>query len=441
MKILFVIGFDACDLTSCFPFNVKHIYNIKQDLRRYEAPTREVSAFIQTYVLNNPWPETSDAALPHLLELAVARLKPDDVLICLDYPGSTRQIEQLPINCRGHHVLIVDRDVRSQWPPGVPVVKCTTATHLKETVSRTAFHQYPADVKVPSRRVSELFQWATPLNRMEIIQKMLHAAHSQRLKANFFGSHPVSLERHHLPLLKSYRYNVSPKIDGTRALLWVDYGRLWVFNRKLELYEGPEIHPDFNCTLLDSEYYAPNKCFYICDCLSTPSAYLCNSGFAMRFEAANRLGRHRPDLFRPQYFTPAKNVAEVWDQRERHSYRIDGLVFTPQDTPYCLGIDTKLFKWKETRLNTVDLQLKRGSLFCRVSGNPSGRCVGVPEPTALALEENAIYECLYVAPQRWSLVKQRSDKLHANIEWVVTNILNSAAANITVADLVRHLSS
>jgi hypothetical protein len=438
MKIVFVLNFDQsqlADVASCFPFSVKHVYDVKADLKAYTTEVSdERSRFISVYLLNNAWDGVVDLVCPEMVEERLRALPPEDVLICGNYPVTPLHWKMLPVTCRGHDVVVLDRK------PNAAAHHCPTMTAVKKLLSQLIFPHYPDTVEPPSRRVSALFSYARPFDYMAILQQMLHTAHCTDLRAHFFGSHPVSLEPRHLSALKSFRYQISPKIDGRRALVYIQDGRLWVLNRKLEVYEGPEVHADFNNYLLDCEYYAPNNCFYICDCISTPSEYVATQNFKRRFDAANALGRHRPDIFRPQYFTPVRNIRELWQKRTRHSFTVDGIIFTPQDTPYTLGIDTRLFKWKEAGDNTVDLLYRGGQMFCRVKGSTALKSIGRPESVStVPLYDGGIYECLYVGPHQWRVTRRRSDKLHANVDWVVDNILNSVAANITFERLLAEL--
>jgi hypothetical protein len=67
----------------------------------------------------------------------------------------------------------------------------------------------------------------------------------------------------------------------------------------------------------------------------------------------------KPYLFgnESEIFTKSK---ELWDNREKQDYHVDGLIYIPATEPYPsrVGRWDKLFKWKPPHLNTIDFLIK-----------------------------------------------------------------------------------
>ncbi len=272
---------------------------------------------------------------------------------------------------------------------------------------------------------------ATAVERAEVIAMTMRLAHSDAQKPSFFGMHPISLEKKHLDELDPAEYLVSPKIDGVRVMILVLYSRLWVLTRCMDVFPGAEI-AGFDRMLFDCEYSPEANVYYVYDCISAPHArYVGHLPITERMREVEPLGFALHRLFRPQKFLPWQDLGELWDERTERTCKIDGLIFTPRNAPYRLGINYKLYKWKPADANTVDLQYRRGQLHCRGKGftvmgtaiNAGGR-------------EGAIYECRPIDTGRFCLVKERPDKPHPNLDWIVYNVLQCAKENLQIEDLL-----
>jgi hypothetical protein len=158
-----------------------------------------------------------------------------------------------------------------------------------------------------------------------------------------------------------------------------------------------------------------------------------------RLAYADQFGKTMRRYFRPQKFVAFAALRYLWAEKPARSCTIDGIVFTPSLLPYRLGIDYKMYKWKQDIDNTADLLLKEDNrLYCR-SKRCGLECIGsVRNSNVTELRENIVYECRAVASRRyeWDVVKARHDKPHPNLDWVVENVLNSIKSAISVEELI-----
>jgi hypothetical protein len=272
---------------------------------------------------------------------------------------------------------------------------------------------------------------ANPVEHAEVIAMAMRLAHSDAQKPSFFGMHPISLERKHLDELNPDEYFVSPKIDGVRVMLLTLYNRLWVLTRCMDVFPGQEI-AGFDRMLFDCEYSPEANVYYVYDCICAPHAkYVGHLPLVERMREVEPLGEALSKLFRPQKFQPWGDMRELWDERGERSCKVDGLIFTPRTAPYRLGINYKLYKWKPAEFNTVDLQYRRGQLHCRGKGfTAMGTAVNPGR-------DGAIYECAPVDTGRYRLIKERPDKPHPNLDWIVYNVLQCAHENLQIEDLLN----
>jgi adenylate kinase family enzyme len=197
----------------------------------------------------------------------------------------------------------------------------------------------------PARVINAQISYAFPLDAAVVIQMTLRLAQCPRLKRNFCGSYPVSLERSHLESLTRFPYMVSLKIDGIRMFAVTWRNKVWFVNRKMDVFEGPTCLAEDE-TLLDCEYVPQLNRFCVCDCIAVRGEYVGNHSLLERVKLASAVGKKLNTFFRPQEFVPFEQLAILWKKGEEMKKHIplDGLIFTPGQAALRLGIDYKLFK-------------------------------------------------------------------------------------------------
>jgi hypothetical protein len=288
---------------------------------------------------------------------------------------------------------------------------------------------------------------ASHIETAVVLQTCMRIAQQpQDARCRFVGSHPVSLQRRHFAQLTEHNYVVSRKMNGERALLLVMNGRFWMVLRNFVVWRSrwdAYLQQQKELWLLDAEWIEATKTFCIIDVCSQEVAHL---------PILRRLHTlaENPLL---SVLSKCFNNCRVYVQRyfafadfrmieKPQTEEMDGYIFTPQALPYRYGRDSNMFKAKELKNNSADLQVDgAGRLYVKDTEKgvlePVGQLVNF-DPAAMPV--NSILECIPVdeTAQRWLAQKLRSDKLEPNEAWVYKRVVESIRENITfqeVADL------
>ena len=308
---------------------------------------------------------------------------------------------------------------------------------------------------------------ATPTATAIVIQQTIQLCESTRLRRQFCGSHPISLERQHLSRIRQFPYMVSLKADGLRYFCLVWEGRLWFMNRKLQVWRGPSCPAlaQLEDTLVDGELILDQNLFIVLDCIAVSGRNCMHDPILERLRKSVPLGQalyYGPLIFRPQEYVDRSQLPNLLKKVKERTFKLDGIIFTPTKLPYRLGIDFNMFKWKETSLNTVDFLYDGGQLFCKMSNKGQQQADEYPVTTSSRqrsragglvamgelhkeyrydwLKKGLIVECrpvrVYQDEIIWEPIKSRTDKPHPNIDWVANNVIHSIRDNITVEEVV-----
>jgi len=226
----------------------------------------------------------------------------------------------------------------------------------------------------------------------------------------FPGTHPVSIERKHLPLLKT-GYVVCEKTDGTRYLLVCQgVGRCHLVNRKLEFHQVKLAIP--KDTVLDGELIGDT--FLIFDAVMVGGTSVRHLGYLGRLHAAEGVIRGPSMGLKLRI----KNMYSVSESKKlfESNPECDGLIFTPLH-------DGTTFKWKPLERITIDFKVHGGHL-----------CVwdhdSLVKVQQTSLDKPVIIECCWKG--MWVPVKLRTDKDTPNNRWTLMRTMINIRENILV---------
>ncbi|KAL5333432.1 mRNA capping enzyme, catalytic domain-containing protein [Aspergillus crustosus] len=336
-----------------------------------------------------------------------------------------------------------------------------------------------------------------------------------RKNLNFPGAQPVSFSRRHLTELQREDYYVCEKTDGIRCLMYFTRGDdsdnqeiHYLIDRKNEYRYVPNLHfplpnddtfQSFHTnTLVDGELVndtyddgTQQLKFLVFDCLVLDGVSL------MHRTLDKRLAYFKEKVLKPynalyQRYPEEKQhrIFAVEDKSTQFSYGIemmfreiipkvkkihgnDGLIFTCRSTPYRIGTDEHILKWKPPAENTIDFRLRLE--FPVLEPDTDDEADGISEPypdydalpifhifvslndkeyrlfdemlvTAAEWEDlkalqtpldDAIVECSKDETGRWRFHRVRDDKADANHISTVEKVLESIEDRVTEEDLIR----
>lgn len=337
-----------------------------------------------------------------------------------------------------------------------------------------------------------------------------------RTNLNFPGAQPVSFSARHLLELQKDDYFVCEKTDGIRCLLYFARGDPdsdnpeihYLIDRKNDYRFVPGLHfplPDDDTfqsfhvdTLVDGElvndHYEDGTQqlkYLVFDCLVLDGQVL------MHRTLDKRLAYFKEKVLKPynamfRKFPEEKQhrIFAVEDKSTQVSYGIemmfreiipmvkkihgnDGLIFTCRSTPYRIGTDEHILKWKPPSENTVDFRMRLE--FPLLEPDSEDEADGVVEPypdydaipvfhlfVMVSAGEYRHYGEMYVPPEEWENLKAmrqplddtitecfqdeqgrwrfhrlRDDKLDANHISTVEKVLESIQDRVTEEDLIR----
>lgn len=367
------------------------------------------------------------------------------------------------------------------------------ATYQKtiEIVNRIN-HRVPIPPKSPRQTMaSKYLTEVGAIARATVFQIALRLAQSTRLYQQFFGTHPISLNRVDLPRLRRFPYLAALKASGERYMCLVHAKRLWFISRRMRVFASSEETrlQEFECTLLDGELI-DEKYYLVLDCLCANGNSCKSEPILERLRLSVKLGSvmfNGPIFFRPQEYIDRTQLPQLLGRAHTLPWKTDGIIFQPTKLPYRLGIDYNMFKWKPLGQNTVDFFYNEedDGLYCRIAPNVDQADLplighGQSRPIDLRQNKRMVYkkinliqfgrllpqfkpswlrhamiiECVALAessvPQLdepivvddwgdnelvWVPQMHRADKPSANIEWVAQAVIQSILDNITEEEL------
>ena len=337
-----------------------------------------------------------------------------------------------------------------------------------------------------------------------------------RTNPNFPGAQPVSFSTRHLTELQREDYYVCEKTDGIRCLMYFAAGDPnsdmpeihYLIDRKNDYRFVPGLHfpkpgdKTFQSyhvdTLVDGELVndtyedgTQQLKYLVFDCLVLDGQAL------MHRTLDKRLAYFKENVLKPynamfERFPQEKahRAFAVEDKSTQLSYGIemmfreiiprvkkihgnDGLIFTCRSTPYRIGTDEHILKWKPPTENTIDFRLRLEfpllepdsddeadgftqpypdydafpifHLFVMLSAHdyrPFAEMYVTPEEwedlKALGQPlDDTIVECAKDEEGRWRYHRLRDDKMDANHISTVDKVLESIEDRVTEDDLIR----
>jgi mRNA guanylyltransferase len=335
-----------------------------------------------------------------------------------------------------------------------------------------------------------------------------------RKNLNFPGAQPVSFSAKHLVELQKEDYFVCEKTDGIRCLMYFAQGNPdapevhYLIDRKNDYRYVPQLHfplPDdatFQSyhieTIVDGELVKDSYDdgttqlkYLVFDCMVLDGQSL------MHRTLDKRLAYFKEKVLKPYNAMYKKYPEEkqhrifaVEDKSTQVSYGIemmfreiipkvkkihgnDGLIFTCRSTPYKIGTDEHILKWKPPSENTIDFRMRLE--FPLLEPDTDDEADGVVEPyydydampifhlfvlhnnneyrifgemhvmpsewdglKALQMPlDDTIVECYQDNNGRWRYMRFREDKKDANHISTVEKVLESIQDRVTEDDLIR----
>ncbi|KAN0083024.1 mRNA capping enzyme, catalytic domain containing protein [Elaphomyces granulatus] len=337
-----------------------------------------------------------------------------------------------------------------------------------------------------------------------------------RNNLSFPGSQPVSFASRHLLELQKEDYYVCEKTDGLRCLMYFARGDPesgtpeihYLIDRKNDYRYVPGLHfplPDDDTfqqfhvdTLVDGELVkdtyddgSTQLKYLVFDCMVLDGQSL------MHRTLDKRLAYFKEKVLKP-YNALYKRYPEekqhrvfaVEDKSTQFSYGIemmfreiipkvkkihgnDGLIFTCRSTPYKIGTDEHILKWKPPAENTIDFRMRLEFLLLEPDSEDESEGVREPFPDydsmpifhlfvlynsgdyrlfgemhvtqpewegLKALQkplDDTIVECYQDAQGQWRYLRLRDDKNDANHISTVEKVLESIQDRVTDEDLIR----
>ncbi|KDD75262.1 mRNA capping enzyme [Helicosporidium sp. ATCC 50920] len=315
----------------------------------------------------------------------------------------------------------------------------------------------------------------------------------------FPGSQPVSLARSNLELLRSHRYWVTWKADGTRYMILVLQEGTYLVDRKLAVRRVQLRWPMppsssgkpaklQHLTLLDGEMIVDEEMdtgrrqrrFLAYDLMHVAGHSLVKLPWKKRYDILQRdvVGPRQREggaIGAGQLALPYRYDQEPFRVRRKEfwtlgqsrtllhrfipavSHESDGLIFQDHDEPYESGTCNTLLKWKFASLNSVDFRLRfdpsrdaepRLELLETRVGAPrargyhalEGARIRLPEGADPASFHHAIVECVYDGEeQTWVYLRDRRDKQTPNAYHVYESVQASIQDNILEDELLEHV--
>lgn len=274
---------------------------------------------------------------------------------------------------------------------------------------------------------------------------------------NFPGAQPVSMDMRNVNNLRTHKYMVSWKADGTRYLMVVlGRGKVYMIDREncvfcvrnLQFPHRKDLDKHLSNTLMDGEFVMdvdPNSGqkiprFLIYDIMKFENDDVGKISFQVRLQCINkeiifardeafRQGKLNkqiePFSIRQKLFYKLSDTKKLLspDFEKQITHGIDGLIYQPVDLPYTGGRSDQIFKWKPSTMNSVDFRLiikkieepgllteRIGELYVNGYDQPYAY---IKVTKTIGGMHNKIIECRW-HEDKWDFMRERIDKTTPN---------------------------
>ncbi|XP_020104456.1 mRNA-capping enzyme-like isoform X1 [Ananas comosus] len=326
---------------------------------------------------------------------------------------------------------------------------------------------------------------AIPSDREEVLQQICYrlleltpTARGPRNNLQFPGSHPVSLNRENLQLLRQRYYYATWKADGTRYMMLIMRDGCYLIDRNFRFrrvqmrFPLKNINEGFHeMTLIDGEMIidtipdAGLKRRYLAyDLMAINSCSKIKLPFSERWKLleeeiirprnyekkqfecegkCNPIYRYDMEPFgvrRKDFWLLSTVVKLLQEFIPRLSHAADGLIFQGWDDPYVCRTHEGLLKWKYPDMNSVDFLFEMGSdnrqlLFLYERGKKKlmdGSRVIYGGQEDISTLSGKIIECGWDQEEScWICMRVRTDKSTPNDINTYRKVMRSINDNIT----------
>ncbi|CAI7605493.1 unnamed protein product [Penicillium bialowiezense] len=310
-----------------------------------------------------------------------------------------------------------------------------------------------------------------------------------RNNLNFPGAQPVSFSSKHLTELQCEDYYVCEKTDGIRCLMYFARGDPsseqpeihYLIDRKNDYRYVPGLHfplPNDDTfqgfhvdTLVDGELV--NDTY---EDGTTQLKYLVLKPYSAMYRKFPEEKQHRAFAVEDKSTQFSYGIEMMFREiipKVKRIHGNDGLIFTCRSTPYRIGTDEHILKWKPPQENTIDFRMRLE--FPTLEPDTDDEAEGVHEPFVdydaipichlfvmlsageyrhfgeMFLEpkewetlkhmnvplDDTIVECAKDSEGRWRFHRLRDDKNDANHISTVEKVLESIEDRVSEDDLIR----
>ncbi|XP_010423938.1 PREDICTED: mRNA-capping enzyme isoform X1 [Camelina sativa] len=314
--------------------------------------------------------------------------------------------------------------------------------------------------------------------------KMLMMNTGGRGCMQFPGSHPVSLDRESLQLLRQRYYYATWKADGTRYMMLLTIDGCYLIDRS---FKFRRVQMRFPCkhsnggmsdkvhhyTLLDGEMVIDTptgeqarRRYLVYDMVAINGESVVERTFCERWNmfvrevigprGAEKLRSHcyrydlEPFAVRMKGFWLLSTVEKLLKTTiPSLSHEADGLIFQGWDDPYVPRTHKGLLKWKYAEMNSVDFLFEmgeeegRGFLFLHERGKKKlmeGYVVEFRDDSDLSSYNGKIVECSWDKDKKvWVSMRIRVDKTTPNDINTARKVIKSINDNITEEVLLQEI--
>ncbi|KAJ9694894.1 hypothetical protein PVL29_010392 [Vitis rotundifolia] len=307
--------------------------------------------------------------------------------------------------------------------------------------------------------------------------------------SQFPGSHPVSLNRDNLQLLRQRYYYATWKADGTRYMMLITVDGCYLIDRTFtfrrvqmrfpcKITNDGFVEKTHHFTLLDGEMIIDTmpdsqkqeRRYLIYDLMAVNQVSVIERPFYERwkmlekevieprnyerqnvYQSRNPYYRYDLEPFRVRRkdFWLLSTVTKLLKEFiPRLSHDADGLIFQGWDDPYTPRTHEGLLKWKYANMNSVDFLFKMSAdnhpqLFLNERGKEKlmeGNRVSFKDGLDPASYHGKIIECSWDFDAReWSFMRIRIDKSTPNEFGTYMKVMRSIRDNITEEVLLTEI--